>query len=200
MRYLVCNGSHSAESQLVKGWRIPADSIASGSKKDKKKGAKQDSDGTVPKKRKAEEGVAEDDIAALKARLAALERENEKLKQKGSNEGQGQEMKGGKETKKLKKGSVADGGASDSVAPTAEEDAAKKEAKAKKKEEMRQKMVQKREERKRRKADARAVREAEAGLKKEAEDKVDQGLMVDVTAWKPFSLHPMIERALALKV
>jgi hypothetical protein len=177
-------------------------SASLGSKKEKKKGAKQESDRAVPKKRKAEED-AEDDIVALKARLAALERENKQLRQNGAEKPkkvQSQETTGDKEAKKLKKGSLAHAGASDSAAPTAEEDAARKDAKTKKKEEMRQKMVLKRAERKRRKADARAVREAEAGLKKEAEDKVDQGLMVDVTAWKPFSLHPMIERALALKV
>ena len=119
-------------------------------------------------------------MAVLKAKLAALERENAQLKGKGApskQQLQQQEVPSGKPAKKRKldvaavEGGAAGETAQDPGIPDAATEA-KKEAKAKKKEEMRQKMVLKREERKRRKAEAREQREVVAGKKKEQEEKV----------------------------
>ena len=152
---------------------------------------------------------AEEDLAALKTRLAALERENNQLKQhQGGVKATGDscmaktenypEKK--KKKAKLDKSEAGDGcieGGAASAGPLDEE---KRRKKALIKEKKRSEMVAKREARKQRKAEARAAREQDGAQKRQLQGEDEERRLVDVSAWKPFSLHPSLERALSILV
>ena len=179
-------------------------------------------------KRKAESSSdGSSDVASLKAQLKALERENAQLKQQGKAKPKAaaaaasQFLPGGAkegaaagapQQKKSKKAKLGDTGSGEAGQKKVPKPAAKAVGDAPssgepeegagraKKAEMKAKMVLKREVRKQRKVAARLQRETAGAEQKKLQGEEEEKQLVDVSAWKLFSLHPTIERALALCV
>lgn len=166
------------------------------------------------KKRKADSSTrveGGDDLKALKARLSALEKENKQLKQNSVVTVARETSTSGDENvpskkKKTKLDKSATGGEAGNKKSTHENDSAslsheeRKKKKALIKEKKRGEMVVKREARKQRKAEARVAREAGGAQLKQLQVENEDQRLVDVSAWKQFSLHPSLERALSIQV